>query len=52
MFINSLEEIIWNQFGASIEMLINVLANCPDNYFETNKRFYFIAFHSAVFLDY
>ncbi|SMD45507.1 DinB superfamily protein [Aquiflexum balticum DSM 16537] len=47
-----MKEIIWNQFGASIDMLINVISNCPDNYFERNPRFYFIAFHSAIFLDY
>lgn len=47
-----MKEIVWNQFGASIDMLINVISNCPDNYFEQNPRFYFIAFHSAIFLDY
>ena len=34
------KEILWNQFGASIDMLINVVSNCPDNYFEQNPRFY------------
>lgn len=46
------KEILWNQFGASIDMLINVVSNCPDNYFVQNPRFYFIAFHSTIFLDY
>ena len=45
-------EILWNQFGASIDMLINVVSVCPNDYFITNKRFYYIAFHSAIFLDY
>lgn len=49
---NSTKEILWNQFGASIDMLINVISNCPDHYFEENPRFYFIAFHSTIFLDY
>lgn len=48
----SIKEIVWNQFGASIDMLINALLNCPDDYFITNKRFYYIAFHSTIFLDY
>lgn len=48
----SIKEILWNQFGASIDMLINVILNCPDNYFETHKRFHYIAFHSSIFLDY
>lgn len=48
----SIKEIVWNQFGASIDMLANAISNCPDDYFTTHKRFYYIAFHSAVFLDY
>ena len=49
---NSLKEIVWNQFGASIDMLINVISHTPEDYFLRNKRFYYIAFHSAIFLDY
>ncbi|MDJ1479998.1 DinB family protein [Cytophagaceae bacterium YF14B1] len=49
---NTIKEIIWNQFGASIDMLLNAISNCPDDYFITNKRFYYIAFHSTIFLDY
>ena len=49
---HSIKEILWNQLGASIDMLLNVISNCPDDYFLTNKRFYFIAFHSTIFLDY
>lgn len=48
----SIKEILWNQFGASIDMLTNVISNCPDDYFSTHRRFYYIAFHSAIFLDY
>lgn len=33
-------------------MLINVVSNCPNNFFEQNPRFYYIAFHSTIFLDY
>lgn len=47
-----MREVLWNQFGASVDMLINAIANCPENYFELNKRFYYIAFHSTIFLDY
>lgn len=48
----SLKQILWNQFGASMDMLIHVISNCPEDYFLTNKRFYYIAFHSTIFLDY
>lgn len=47
-----LREMLWNQFGASIDMLANIIAHAPDEYFQGNKRFYYIAFHSAIFLDY
>ncbi len=47
-----IKEIVWNQFGASIDMLINVISNCPEDYFLTHRRFYYIAFHSTIFLDY
>jgi hypothetical protein len=46
------KEILWNQFGASIDMLINVVSDCPDDYFSTHRRFYYIVFHSTIFLDY
>lgn len=47
-----MKDILWSQFGASIDMLLNVISSCPDNYFITHRRFYYIVFHSAVFLDY
>jgi len=46
------KQILWNQFGASIDMLMNAVSKCPDDYFLTNRRFFYIAFHSAIFLDY
>ena len=49
---NSFKEAIWNQFGASIDMLIHAISSCPDDYFLTRKRFYYIAYHSTLFLDY
>lgn len=48
----TITEALWNQFGASIDMLISAITNCPSDYFQTNKRFYYIAFHSTIFLDY
>lgn len=46
------KEILWNQFGASINMLINAISTCPEHYYLSNRRFYYIAFHSTIFLDY
>jgi hypothetical protein len=50
--INLIKKAIWSQFGASIDMLHNVIATCPEGYFEQHKRFYYIAYHTVVFLDY
>ena len=47
-----IQESLWRQFGASIDMLINVISNCSDEYLTTNKRFYYLAYHTAIFLDY
>jgi|SRR5450432_2985422 DinB superfamily len=49
---HSIKQILWRQFGASIDMLENVISNSPDDYFFTNKRFYYILYHTTVFLDY
>jgi hypothetical protein len=49
---HSIRELLWNQVGASIDMLIHTISNCPDDYFAAHRRFYLIAFHSAIFLDY
>lgn len=49
---NQIQESLWRQFGASIDMLHNVISSCPDNYLTTNKRFYYLAYHSVILLDY
>ncbi len=48
----SVKEAVWSQFGASIDMLINAISTSPDGYFLSNRRFYYIAFHSTIFIDY
>lgn len=49
---NPLKEIIWNQFGASIEMLENAILLCPEEEWNTDKLFWYQAFHCLFFLDY
>jgi hypothetical protein len=41
-----------SQFGASIDMLTNVINKCPENYYIKKKRFFYIAFHTIILLDY
>ncbi len=48
----SLKTALWNQMGASIDMLIHTLSYSPTDYWQTDSRFYYMAFHSCLFLDY
>lgn len=50
--IHTFKIILWKNFAASIDMLKNAIALCPEDYWKRNKRFYYIAYHTTVFLDY
>jgi len=47
-----LKESLWNQFGASIDMLKNAIAMYPEERWHTNRKFFYMAYHVLVFLDY
>lgn len=49
---NSFNEMLWNQFGASIDMMENSIKACPDNLWDTYSKFWYIAYHTLFFLDY
>ncbi len=48
----SLQETLWKQFGASIDMLENSLKACPDELWDTDSKFWYIGYHTLFFLDY
>lgn len=48
----SLKEILWRQFGASIDMLKNAIEFCPELLWDTERQFGYNAFHCVFFLDY
>ncbi len=48
----SLKEILWRQFGASIDMLKNAIALCPPECWANEKKFWYNAYHCLFFLDY
>ncbi len=50
--IEPLKESLWTQFGASIDMLKNAITAWPEENWDTNKRFFYMAYHTLVFLDY
>ena len=45
-------ESLWKQFGASIDMLENAITLCPDNFWDTDKKFWYNAYHCMFWLDY
>lgn len=48
----ALKNCLWKNFGAAIDMLTNAIAMWPDDRWHTDKRFFYNAYHCAVFLDY
>jgi hypothetical protein len=52
MCISALKESLWKQFGASIDMLKNAIILYPEEYWNTNKKFFYNAYHCLIFLDY
>jgi hypothetical protein len=43
---------LWKQFGASIDMLENAIKMCPDDFWDTEKKFWYNAYHCLFWLDY
>jgi len=43
---------IWQQCGASIDMLENAIVACPDELWDQDSKFWYIAYHTLFFLDY
>ena len=50
--IDELKKSLWKQFGASIDTLEKAITLCPENLFAENKRFFYMTFHTLIFLDY
>lgn len=48
----SFKQILWRQFGASIDMLKNAVELCPTEFWDTDKQFWYNAYHCVFFLDY
>lgn len=49
---STFEADLWNQFGASVEMLENAISICPDEFWNTEERFWYNAYHCIFFIDY
>ena len=52
---SSFKKILWQQFGAAIDMLENALQACPDSLWgdrTLHPEFWYTAYHALFFLDY
>ncbi|MEP7377175.1 MAG: hypothetical protein ABI675_27485 [Chitinophagaceae bacterium] len=43
---------LWKNFGAAIDMLKNVITLCPDELWKKENKFFYLAYHTLIFLDY
>lgn len=53
--INDWKTMIWQQFGAAIDMLENAMRACPDQVWYDRSRqpeFWYVTFHTLFFLDF
>jgi uncharacterized damage-inducible protein DinB len=51
---NTMKEIIWQQFGAAIDMLENAVLACPDDLWGDRSQrpeFWYVVFHTLFFID-
>ena len=50
--LETIRESIWQQFGAGITTLGNAIERCPEDLWNTKKRFFYIAYHALILADY
>jgi DinB superfamily len=49
---DTIKQSVWNQFGAGLDMLENAIVICPVEHWETEMKFWYIAFHCLFWTDY
>lgn len=49
---DTFRECLWRNFDATIAMFANVIEICPNSLWEKKDRFFYLAYHTVVFLDY
>lgn len=48
----TVNEIVWKQFGASLDMMENTLKACPEDIWSGKSEFWYIAYHTLFYTDY
>lgn len=49
---NIFTDCLWKNFGAAIDMLRGIVILCPDELWKKDKRIFYMAYHTVIFLDY
>jgi hypothetical protein len=47
-----LNEVLWRQFGAGLDMLENAINMCPEEHWNTRLNFWYTAYHCIFWTDY
>lgn len=47
-----IKQTLWNQFGASIDMLQQCIELAPDEHADKDHRYFYVAYHTVLMLDY
>jgi hypothetical protein len=46
------KDVLWKNFGAVIDMLGDSISLCLDSLWLSEKKFFFLSYHTLIFLDY
>jgi hypothetical protein len=46
------QQVLWKNFAAGIDMLTSAVQLCPDELWNEKGKFYYLAYHTTIFLDY
>lgn len=49
---DTFKKCLWANFVGVIDILMNVIALCPDELWKKDRKFFFMAYHTTIFLDY
>jgi hypothetical protein len=49
---DAFKQCLWKNFGAAIDMLSDVVELCPGTLWQSEKKFFYLSYHTLIFLDY
>lgn len=49
---DTFQQTLWQNFSGAIDMLDDIIKICPEEVWQQDKKIYFMAYHTVIFLDY